>query len=175
MIPIFDHTFFPSLTRHTTIILPFIPPILNLIFHQKMTDLLLTFKLFIESSESVPFNALNNLTAECNYGGRITDNLDRRLITSMLEQFYSPSILAAEDFRFCQDPDHFIPGYSRYEDYIDYITNLPHAAHPESFGLHANALILKDHQDSQHLIDSILTTLPSRNTNNLESNQRLVV
>lgn len=130
--------------------------------------------MFIESSDKVPFNALNNLTAECNYGGRITDNLDRRLISSMLEQFYTPALLSEADYRFCEDKNYFIPSYTRYEDYIDYITNLPLVAHPEAFGLHDNAIMLKDHQDSQLLIDNILNTLPSRNTNNLESNQRLI-
>jgi dynein heavy chain len=31
--------------------------------------------------------------AECNYGGRVTDNQDRRLIETMLRDFYTADIL----------------------------------------------------------------------------------
>ena len=37
----------------------------------------------------IPFDALKYLTAECNYGGRVTDDKDRRLITTLLEDYYN--------------------------------------------------------------------------------------
>jgi dynein heavy chain len=40
----------------------------------------------------VPFEALKYLTAECNYGGRVTDDKDRRLINTLLEDYYNPKI-----------------------------------------------------------------------------------
>lgn len=33
------------------------------------------------------------MAAEANYGGRVTDPMDRRLIKIILKQFYSPDIL----------------------------------------------------------------------------------
>ena len=33
------------------------------------------------------------MVAEANYGGRVTDPMDRRLIKIILKQFYSPEIL----------------------------------------------------------------------------------
>lgn len=35
--------------------------------------------------QDIPFEALKYLTAECNYGGRVTEKQDRRLIVTLLE------------------------------------------------------------------------------------------
>lgn len=46
--------------------------------------------IFIDKQpENVPLEALRYLTAQCNYGGRVTDKKDRRLITTLLEDFYN--------------------------------------------------------------------------------------
>ena len=44
--------------------------------------------------DKVPFNALNYLTAECNYGGKVTDERDRRLINSLLENSFNSRVLS---------------------------------------------------------------------------------
>lgn len=46
-------------------------------------------KMFLdEADDAVPFDALKYLTAECNYGGKVTDDKDRRLITTLLDDYY---------------------------------------------------------------------------------------
>ena len=44
----------------------------------------------------VPFNALRYVTGECNYGGRVTDDKDRILLNTVLEQCYNPAMVAEE-------------------------------------------------------------------------------
>lgn len=41
-------------------------------------------KIFIEEYEVVPFKVLNYIGAEINYGGRVTDDKDVRLIKTIL-------------------------------------------------------------------------------------------
>jgi len=49
----------------------------------------LQLKMFLDEFETtIPFDALKYLTAECNYGGRVTDDKDRRLIVTLLEDYY---------------------------------------------------------------------------------------
>ena len=43
--------------------------------------------------EEIPFEALNYMVAEANYGGRVTDPKDRRLISIILRDFYTPLIM----------------------------------------------------------------------------------
>jgi dynein heavy chain len=46
--------------------------------------------LFIdEYPDQVPLDAINYLTGECNYGGRVTDDKDRRLMAVVLKNFYN--------------------------------------------------------------------------------------
>jgi dynein heavy chain len=50
-------------------------------------------KMFLNEYEMIPYEALNYMAAEANYGGRVTDPMDRRLIKIILKTFYSEDIL----------------------------------------------------------------------------------
>ena len=51
-----------------------------------------------EFGDSIPYDALKYLTAECNYGGRVTDDKDRRLITTLLEDYYCENTVHKSDY-----------------------------------------------------------------------------
>ena len=54
---------------------------------------------FLEEQEIVPWDALNYATGHINYGGRVTDDWDRRCIMSVLSIYMVPSVLS-DDYRF---------------------------------------------------------------------------
>uniref|UniRef100_A0A8B9YXV7 Dynein axonemal heavy chain 3 n=1 Tax=Bos mutus grunniens TaxID=30521 RepID=A0A8B9YXV7_BOSMU len=130
-------------------------------------------QMFLNDYKEVPFDALTYLTGECNYGGRVTDDKDRRLLLSLLSMFYCKEI--EQDHYFLAPGDtYYIPPHGSYQSYIDYLRNLPITAHPEVFGLHENADITKDNQETNQLFQGVLLTLPRQSGGSGKSPQEVV-
>uniref|UniRef100_A0A8C5EWR2 Dynein heavy chain n=1 Tax=Gouania willdenowi TaxID=441366 RepID=A0A8C5EWR2_GOUWI len=108
--------------------------------------------------DKVPLEAITYLTGECNYGGRVTDDWDRRLLMTILGDFYNKEIVATTGYRFSSSGQYVVPPKSAYEDYVVFIENLPVGQHPEVFGMHENVDISKDLQQTKLLFDSLLLT-----------------
>jgi dynein heavy chain len=49
--------------------------------------------MYVDENEETPFAALKYATGECNYGGRVTDDKDRRLLNTLMELVYCPAAL----------------------------------------------------------------------------------
>ena len=96
---------------------------------------------FLNEFDGVPWEALNYMVAQANYGGRVTDNQDIRAIIVILEDFYTPQILT-EDYKFSPSGIYYSPatsGDNTLEDMLTYIRSLPISTTPETFWLHNNA------------------------------------
>uniref|UniRef100_A0A4X1VKQ9 Dynein axonemal heavy chain 12 n=1 Tax=Sus scrofa TaxID=9823 RepID=A0A4X1VKQ9_PIG len=115
-------------------------------------------QLFINEYDTIPFEAISYLTGECNYGGRVTDDWDRRLLLTMLADFYNPHIIENSHYKFSPSGNYFAPPKGTYNDYIEFIKKLPFIQHPEIFGLHENVDISKDLQQTKILFESLLLT-----------------
>jgi len=72
-----------------------------------------------EYPDAVPLEALNYLTGECNYGGRVTDDKDRRLMTVILGDIYCKSLYDTDRFKLSPSGNYIIPRHTEHEGYID--------------------------------------------------------
>ncbi|XP_050953838.1 dynein axonemal heavy chain 3 [Labeo rohita] len=131
-------------------------------------------QMFLDEYEEVPLEALTYLTGECNYGGRVTDDKDRRLLMSLLSIFYSWELIEQDQYCVCEGDFYYVPSHGPYQSYVDYIRNLPITAEPEVFGLHSNANITKDNQETNQLLDGVLLTLPRQTSGGAKSPQEIV-
>ena len=59
--------------------------------------------------QDIQYTALTYLTAECNYGGRVTDDWDRRTLTTILKKFYCPDIVNTEKYDFDESGLYYTP------------------------------------------------------------------
>lgn len=77
------------------------------------------------------------------YGGRVTDDWDRRVLNTYLEEFMGEFIFDQnQKFFFSRtDNDYTIPDAHDMETYLAAIDNIPLFTSPGVFGLHSNAEI----------------------------------
>jgi dynein heavy chain, axonemal len=62
-----------------------------------------------EAAPAVPFAALKYAIGECNYGGRVTDDKDRRLLTTLLDHVFQPGILGPCAFPLSASGTYCVP------------------------------------------------------------------
>jgi len=110
-------------------------------------------------NDTIPFAALSYLAGECNYGGRVTDDKDRRCIMNILGDFYSGSILK-DDYKFSPSGTYYAPAAGTLENMREYVRSLPLNEGPEVFGLHDNANISCAISETNLLLDTALSLQP---------------
>lgn len=113
-------------------------------------------KIFVQDYELIPYKVLNYIGAEINYGGRVTDDKDSRLIITILRTYINDGILE-EGFKFSKSGIYYSPAPGEKEDYIEYIKTLPLNPSPEAFGLHENAEITTSQNTTRVLLEAILS------------------
>ncbi|XP_032995477.1 dynein heavy chain 9, axonemal isoform X2 [Lacerta agilis] len=112
---------------------------------------------YLEASSKVPYDDLRYLFGEIMYGGHITDDWDRRLCKTYLEEFIKPEMLEGE---FLLAPGFPLPGNMDYNSYHQYIDNTLPAESPYLYGLHPNAEIGFLTQTSEKLFRTVLELQP---------------
>jgi dynein heavy chain len=152
----------------------------------KQTNKQTNLKIFLNTAEIVPaskssevvfgvipFAALRYLVGECNYGGRVTDDKDRRCLLSILETFYSSAVVDPANegtFTFDEQGMYCLPASLSgpgdddvgpdLNTHLVTIQQFPSNAPPGVLGLHDNAAIISALQDTGSLLGAALNLQP---------------
>uniref|UniRef100_A0A8C3ERS2 Dynein axonemal heavy chain 1 n=1 Tax=Corvus moneduloides TaxID=1196302 RepID=A0A8C3ERS2_CORMO len=112
-------------------------------------------QMFLNEYAEIPYKVLKYTAGEINYGGRVTDDWDRRCIMSILEDFYKPEVLKPGDLWLLLPSESvWIP----LQGYLQYVKGLPLNDSPELFGLHNNADITFAQNETFALLGAISLT-----------------
>ena len=68
----------------------------------------LQLKMYIEEQPIIPYKALNSLVATVNYGGRVTDDKDKRLILALLIKYFTPDVMGS-NYNFSETDTYHTP------------------------------------------------------------------
>ncbi|TPP51272.1 Dynein heavy chain and region D6 of dynein motor family protein [Leishmania donovani] len=111
-----------------------------------------------DAVEDVPFVTIRYLIAEASYGGRVTDDWDRRVLNTYMAQYMCPDAITQSRYPLAAADEYCIP-----EDcntllaYKNHCGQLPITDPPEAFGQHANADIASRIAESTALLDCLIS------------------
>ena len=122
---------------------------------------LTVLQMLLNEHEEIPWDALLFLNGEINYGGRVTDDRDRTCLMSVLSMLYTPKILRSDTYQFSESTSYIIPKNGSFDDIQAYIDGLSLEDDPDIFGMHENANITFQTQESNKIIHTILAISPA--------------
>ena len=103
-------------------------------------------KAVANNEDTLPWNTLRYLIGEAMYGGRVTDDFDRRVLMTYLNEYMGDFLFDKnQPFYFSRSSfDYIVPVCENYDGYVKYLEQLPQDSAPEVFGLHTNAQIISN-------------------------------
>ncbi|KAI9346257.1 dynein heavy chain and region D6 of dynein motor-domain-containing protein [Obelidium mucronatum] len=134
----------------------------NICYDWSNSDLevsIIMLKNTLQESKQIPWDALMYLTGEITFGGRVTDDWDRRTLNSILSKFYTPDILE-DSYVFSPSGIYYAPKDMDLNGFKAYIDSLPFSEEPSIFGMHENANISYQMQEAKRVIKTILEVQP---------------
>lgn len=112
---------------------------------------------YLEANNKVPWEDLRYLFGEIMYGGHITDDFDRKLCKSYLEEYMAPELLDGE---IQYAPGFPAPASTDLQGYHQYIDDMLPPESPVLYGLHPNAEIGFLTATSENLFKTIFELQP---------------
>ncbi|KAG8148041.1 hypothetical protein E2320_022638 [Naja naja] len=130
-------------------------------FHSVSENLL---SLYLDEYEDTPWDALKYLIAGVNYGGHVTDDWDRRLLTTYINDYFCDQTVAAPFYKSVLGltvlDTYYIPKDGNLSSYKEYISLLPGMDPPEAFGQHPNADVASQITEARTLFETLLSLQP---------------
>ncbi|XP_013776527.1 dynein heavy chain 5, axonemal-like [Limulus polyphemus] len=111
----------------------------------------------LDPKRGVCWKTISYMLGEVQYGGRVTDDFDNRLLNTYTDVWFGEQLFQP-DFEFFNN--YSVPSCNTTQQYLDFINDLPSTDSPEVFGLHTNADITYQINTVKEVLNTILSVQP---------------
>nr|XP_015210363.1 PREDICTED: dynein heavy chain 5, axonemal-like [Lepisosteus oculatus] len=111
----------------------------------------------MDIKRGVNWNCLRYMLGEVQYGGRVTDDMDKHLLNTFARVWFGENMFTD---KFCFYKGYVIPKGKTVQDYLVHIEMLPLVDTPEVFGLHSNADITYQTNMANETLNTIVNIQP---------------
>lgn len=125
---------------------------------------MLQLQQILNQNESIPYDAIYDLNANCIYGGRISNKWDRRVLLILLSEYLNEVMVNDPFYRFAQHDgcEYVLPRRPERREVCQYIvSDIPRIDAAEIYGLRQHTYAHLELARSEQLIE-IIVELPSR-------------
>ncbi|KAI4493643.1 hypothetical protein M0804_001819 [Polistes exclamans] len=110
-----------------------------------------------DPKRGISWQTVRYMIGEVQYGGRVTDDYDKRLLNTFSKVWFSDALFT-EDFEFYKG--YPVLNYSNVTDYLKVIDSMASIDPPQVYGLHSNADITYQSNTTQSVLDIIISIQP---------------
>jgi len=115
---------------------------------------------FLNEYKKIPYDALCYMVSQANYGGRVTDPQDKRLIQLTLKDYFNADVVNVDNHPLTVSGTYVIPQDMDRKGYIEFCEDLPLEDSTEVFGMHENAEITSNINETNKLLATALSLQP---------------
>ncbi|KAK3736698.1 hypothetical protein QZH41_011488 [Actinostola sp. cb2023] len=111
----------------------------------------------VDPKKGLSWNTIRYMLGEVQYGGRVTDDYDKRLLITFAKVWFGDHMFA-DSFNFYTG--YTIPKCKTLDQFMEAIQALPSSDTPQVFGLHSNADITYQSKTAKEVLDTIMSIQP---------------